>query len=789
MTVIGFHCFHEQINPAHLLRDVRHAEQAGFTAAMSSDHFSPWSARQGESGFAWPFLGAALATTDLSFGVVNAPGQRYHPAVVAQAIVSGADVSTPLLAALRIGEASNERVTGDAWPRKEVRDQRLVDCVDVIRRLLCGEEVSHDGLVRVNRARLWTLPESVPDLVGAAVTPETAARHAAWADGLVTVNQPKETLRRVLDSYREAGGRGLVRLQIHLSWAPTEDEAVAIAHDQWRSNVFAPLVCWDLETVDALTRSGDRSPGGEGDRKSPSRRPRKARRVACAGHRAGLGRVVSALREQGPVGLHRHVRGARATPAVADPTTAERGDRMRKIDTGDLWWKNAVFYCADIETFYDWNGDGCGDIRGMAERIEYLFDLGVTCLWLMPFYPTARKDDGYDITDFFGVDSRLGTLGDFVELVRTARSCGIRVIVDFVMNHTSDAHPWFKSARRSKDDPYRDYYVWSATEPKSSRKDVVFPDQEDSLWELEPRTNEWYLHHFYKHQPDLNIANPKVQEEISRTLGFWLELGVSGFRVDAVPFLFAKAGAPGDPGVFDPNEFLGDVRNFITRRTGDAVLLGEVNLTYKDQKTFFGGPDGDGLNMQFDFIGMQNFYLSLARGDARPIAKALRQRPALDVTSQWANFVRNHDELTLDKLSEDERQEVFDAFGPDPDMQLYGRGLRRRLPSMLGGDERRMRMAYSLAFSLARHPCSVLRRGDRDGRKPRRAWAARGAHAHAVDQWRQRRLLHVFEAAAHSSDSGRPLRAGARERRRPASRSPVLLVVHSRPDLHVSATA
>nr|WP_218620895.1 alpha-amylase family protein [Mycolicibacterium hippocampi] len=369
-----------------------------------------------------------------------------------------------------------------------------------------------------------------------------------------------------------------------------------------------------------------------------------------------------------------------------------------------MWWKNAVFYCADIETFYDWNGDGTGDIRGMTDRLEYLNDLGVTCLWLMPFYPTARKDDGYDITDFYGVDPRLGTLGDFVELVRTAKSKGIRVIVDFVMNHTSDAHPWFKSARRSKDDPYRDHYVWSATEPKSSPKDVVFPDQEDSNWELDRKTGEWYLHHFYKHQPDLNIENPKVQEEISRTLGFWLELGVSGFRVDAVPFLFAKDAVPGQIDVFDPFQYLGDIRNFITRRLGDAVLLGEVNVPYKEQKKFFGGADGDGLNMQFDFIGMQQIYLSMARGDARPIAKALRQRPTLDPTSQWANFIRNHDELTLDKLSDTERQEVFDAFGPDPDMQLYGRGLRRRLPPMLGGDERRMKMAYSLAFSLPGTP-------------------------------------------------------------------------------------
>src|SRR5829696_2443088 len=240
MTVIGFHCSHEQINPAQLLRDVQRAEQAGFTAGMSSDHFSPWSARQGESGFAWSFLGAALALTKLPFGVVNAPGQRYHPAIIAQAIATLAQMFPGRFwAALGSGEASNERVTGEEWPRKEVRDQRLVECVSIIRRLLHGEEVSHEGLVHVNRARLWTLPEIVPDLVGPAVTPETAARHAAWADGLVTVNQPRDTLRKILDSYREAGGRGPARLQIHLSWAPTEEQGLEIAHDQWRSNIFS----------------------------------------------------------------------------------------------------------------------------------------------------------------------------------------------------------------------------------------------------------------------------------------------------------------------------------------------------------------------------------------------------------------------------------------------------------------------------------------------------------------------------------------------------------------------
>lgn len=261
MTVIGFHCSHEQITPAQLLRDVQHAEQAGFTAAMSSDHFSPWSARQGESGFAWSFLGAAMATTGLPFGVVNAPGQRYHPAIIAQAIATLAQMFPGRFwAALGSGEASNERVTGEVWPRKELRDQRLVECVSVIRRLLQGEEVSHDGLVHVNRARLWTLPDNAPDLVGPAVTPETAARHAAWADGLVTVNQPDDALRKVMASYREAGGRGPVRLQIHLSWAPTGEEALAIAHDQWRNNVFAPPVSWDIETVEAFDVVGEAVP-------------------------------------------------------------------------------------------------------------------------------------------------------------------------------------------------------------------------------------------------------------------------------------------------------------------------------------------------------------------------------------------------------------------------------------------------------------------------------------------------------------------------------------------------
>ncbi|MFE2756484.1 TIGR03885 family FMN-dependent LLM class oxidoreductase [Actinosynnema sp. NPDC059335] len=251
MTVIGVHASHEQVHPSALLAAVRRAEEVGFGAAMSSDHFSPWSARQGQSGFAWSWLGAALEATGLPFGVVNAPGQRYHPAIVAQAIGTlGAMYPGRFWAALGSGEASNEHITGGGWPRKEVRNARLRECVDVIRALLAGEEVSHDGLVRVDRARLWTRPEEPPLLVGAAVSEATARWCAGWADGLVTVNAPPERLARVVAAYREAGGRGSLRLQVHLSWAESEDEARGVAHEQWRSNVFPPPVCWDLDTAE-----------------------------------------------------------------------------------------------------------------------------------------------------------------------------------------------------------------------------------------------------------------------------------------------------------------------------------------------------------------------------------------------------------------------------------------------------------------------------------------------------------------------------------------------------------
>lgn len=381
---------------------------------------------------------------------------------------------------------------------------------------------------------------------------------------------------------------------------------------------------------------------------------------------------------------------------------------MRITDTADLWWKNAVVYSLDIETFQDSDGDGVGDLQGLAQRIDYLAELGVTCMWLMPFYPSPDKDDGYDITDYYNVDPRLGTLGDFVEVIRTAHDRGLRVIADLVINHTSDEHPWFKASRKSTDNPYRDWYVWRSDTPPDTKDKVVFPDVEDAIWEKDDRTGEWYLHNFYSFQPDLNLANPAVIDEIAKIIGFWTQLGVDGFRVDGVPFIVETTGYTPEQkqALGDPIDIIRGISRIVRRRTGDGMLLGEVNVPFKDQYEFFGEARGDGLTMQFDFVGMQAVYLAMARRKAAPIVSSLANRAKLDLAleSQWANFLRNHDELTLDKLTDKQRQEVFDAFGPEPEMRVFDRGLKRRLPTMLGGDPRRIRMAYSLLFSLPGTP-------------------------------------------------------------------------------------
>jgi maltose alpha-D-glucosyltransferase/alpha-amylase len=371
--------------------------------------------------------------------------------------------------------------------------------------------------------------------------------------------------------------------------------------------------------------------------------------------------------------------------------------------TSDVWWKNAIFYCLDVETFRDGNDDGIGDFAGLTQQVDYLAGLGVTCIWLMPFYPSPNRDDGYDVVDYYSVDPLLGSLGDFVEFVRTARDRGMRVIADLVVNHTSKEHPWFQSARSDRNSAFRDWYIWRDEIPKGGPDGLVFPDEEKSNWEWDEEAGQYYLHRFYKHQPDLNIANPEVREEIRRIVGFWLEIGLSGFRVDAVPFLLETDGIAQQMEVA-PHDWLRDLRSFLGRRRGDALLMGEVNLEYEDVRRFFGDEGGDELHMCLNFNLNQALALALVRADAGALVHSLRALPSLPADDAWANFVRNHDEWSLDKLTEAERQEVFRAFGPKKEMQLFGRGLRRRLPTMLDGDARRTRMAYSLMFSLPGAP-------------------------------------------------------------------------------------
>jgi maltose alpha-D-glucosyltransferase / alpha-amylase len=375
----------------------------------------------------------------------------------------------------------------------------------------------------------------------------------------------------------------------------------------------------------------------------------------------------------------------------------------------DLWYKNAIIYSLDVDAFQDANGDGIGDFQGLTRRLDYLASLGVTCLWLLPFYPTPNRDNGYDVKDYYGIDPRLGTLGDFVELMHQARERGIRVLSDLVVNHTSDQHPWFQEARKGKQSPCHNFYVWSDTLPANAHEGMVFPGYQDAVWKWDEEAKAYYFHRFYEWQPDLNISNPRVREEICRIMGLWLELGVSGFRLDAAPFLVEMKGA-GPPGE-DQYEYLREFRDFLSWRRGDAILLAEANVSQDKVSQYFG--DDAKLQMLFSFLVNQYYFLSLAKQEAAPLAQGLLFPPLPPPEGQWANFVRNHDELDLGRLSSEERELVFARFAPDPGMQLYGRGIRRRLPPMLGNNRRRIELSYSLMFSLPGTP--VLRYGEEIG--------------------------------------------------------------------------
>lgn len=376
----------------------------------------------------------------------------------------------------------------------------------------------------------------------------------------------------------------------------------------------------------------------------------------------------------------------------------------------DLWYKNAVIYCLSVASFMDANGDGIGDFQGLMRRLDYLHGLGITAIWLMPFQPSPYRDDGYDVADYYGVSSRHGTLGDFVEFTHAAKQRGIRVIMDLVVNHTSDQHPWFQEARRDPSSKYRDWYVWAEKKPPNANKGMVFPGVQKSTWSYDKIARSWYFHRFYNFQPDLNTSNRYVQAEILKIMGFWIQLGVVGFRMDAVPFVISTKGARAK--TVEQYDMLRAFREFLQWRKGDAVILAEANVLPETDMEYFGA-DGDRMHMMFNFQVNQNLFYAMAAADCRPLVKALQATKPRPATAQWGLFLRNHDELDLGRLTNEQRQRVFDCFGPEKEMQLYNRGIRRRLAPMLNGDRRRIELAYSLMFTLPGTP--VVRYGDEIG--------------------------------------------------------------------------
>ncbi|ARQ58445.1 UNVERIFIED_ORG: maltose alpha-D-glucosyltransferase/alpha-amylase [Rhizobium etli] len=377
----------------------------------------------------------------------------------------------------------------------------------------------------------------------------------------------------------------------------------------------------------------------------------------------------------------------------------------------DLWYKNAVIYCLSVETFMDANGDGVGDFQGLMRRLDYLSGLGVTAIWLMPFQASPGRDDGYDVSDYYNVDRRYGSLGDFVEFTHGAKQRGIRVLIDLVINHTSKDHPWFQDARSDPNSRYREWYVWSDKKPANADQGMVFPGVQKTTWTYDEKAKAYYFHRFYDHQPDLNTSNLEVQAEILKIMGFWIQLGVSGFRMDAAPFIIATKGAEVAKPV-EQFDMLRKFREFLQWRLGDSIVLAEANILPKDNFEYF-GDDGDRMQMMFNFQVNQTLFYALATADTRPLKKAMEATKPRPATAQWGLFLRNHDELDLGRLTDKQRNAVFAAFGPERDMQLYDRGIRRRLAPMLGGDRRRIEMAYSLLFSLPGTP--VIRYGDEIG--------------------------------------------------------------------------
>lgn len=380
------------------------------------------------------------------------------------------------------------------------------------------------------------------------------------------------------------------------------------------------------------------------------------------------------------------------------------------------WYQNAIFYGVDIRRFQDSNDDGFGDIQGLISRLDYLVDLGVNALWLLPFFDTPLRDNGYDIRDYYRVDPRVGTLEDFLELAEQCKTRDIRLLLDVVMNHTSDEHPWFEASRRDPDSHFRGYYIWSEQIPEVTEDGgPVFPGEEDKVWTYDPVAKAYYHHRFYHFQPELYTANPDVREEIHRVVDFWLTMGADGFRFDAAPLMLENMDAPAW-NKREAHSLFKDLHKTITNRRPDAAMLAEANLQMSQMDEFFGG--GSEMNLLFNFLLGPHILLALAEQKANPVSTYLKDLLVPPETDEWVNFLRNLDELSLEILPDKQKEVIYQAFAPQEDMKIYNRGIRRRLaPMMAEGDpadtRNRLELVFSLCFSFPGVPMFIY--GDEIG--------------------------------------------------------------------------
>lgn len=387
------------------------------------------------------------------------------------------------------------------------------------------------------------------------------------------------------------------------------------------------------------------------------------------------------------------------------------------LDNDPLWYKNAIFYELHVRTFADSNGDGQGDLPGLISKLDYLQDLGVTCLWLLPLFRSPLKDDGYDVADFYRIHPDYGDVDDFQDLLDAAHARNIRVITDLVLNHTSDQHPWFRRSRSSKDNPFRNYYVWTDNDQKYSQARIIFLDSERSNWTYDPLTGEYYWHRFFSSQPDLNYDNPVVADRMINVIRFWLDMGLDGFRVDAVPYLFEREDSNGE-NLPETHAYIKKIRSVINREYPGTILLAEANQWPRELRPYFGGdPEdssvaGDEFHMAFHFPIMPRIFKSIKQGDATDIINIMDATPSIPNNCQWCIFLRNHDELTLEMVTEADRQFLWQAYAPDRIMRL-NLGIRRRLAPLLDYDRRKIKLANALLFSLPGAP--IIYYGDEIG--------------------------------------------------------------------------